>query len=64
MPAPPACSRCGQSPVPHQWSPTPETARRGFGELRLCDRCVEALRSFLAQAKNPMKAKKLEKGQP
>jgi hypothetical protein len=57
-----ACSRCGRSPAPHHWTPTPETAKRGFGELRLCDRCLEAFRSYMAQGKNPAKRAKIKRG--
>lgn len=56
------CDRCGLTPATHRWRPLPETAKRDFGELGLCDRCVEALRSFVAQGKNRNKQAKLKKG--
>jgi hypothetical protein len=48
----PLCDRCGCDPGDARWVAASPTASKARPELRLCKRCLDALRGFLANGKN------------
>jgi hypothetical protein len=46
------CDRCGAAPGECRWAAGSRSAERVRPELRLCTRCVDVFRSFLANGRN------------
>ena len=51
QPTPP-CSRCGCAPGDQRWVAASPSAERVSSELRLCEKCVNAFRTFIANGQN------------